>query len=298
MFRIFIAVLFAAAPLLSAEEYELLMQRKYTVGQHMTVVGKVSFENTTAVTVNDKLVKEEKNAANCAINGEVEILELMANGKISAMKLKITHFEGKENGADAEIFKAGDLIESRRDKENNPLVAVNGRNATPTQSELVRTLLPTSLKESATDDEIFGPGKQVKIGDEWNVKSQLAAKDVAADGIEGVKPEDIKGTSKLADVSEKGGQKCLHIILLMGMKADGMPLPKAPPQIKVKKLNLDMYADGYFPVDKNSTYGSDKLGQTLDLIAGGEIEQNGSKMMLEVSSHRKRARELEIKPLK
>lgn len=298
MLRIFIAALLAAAPLFSAEEYELLMQRKYTVGQQMTVIGKVSFENATAVTVNDKLVKEEKSAANCAIYGEVEVLELMANGKISAMKLKITQFEGKENGADAEIFKAGDLIESRRDKESNPLVTVNGRNATPTQSEIVRTMLPTSLKESATDDEVFGPGKKIKVGDEWNVNSKLAAKDVAADGIEGVKPEDIKGTSRLRDVSEKGGQKCLHIILLMGMKSSGMPLPKAPPQVKVKKLNLEIYADGYFPADKNSTYGSDKLGQTMELIAGGEIEQNGNKMMLEVSSHRKRARELEIKPLK
>ena len=297
MLRFILVLSLIAAPLFAAEDYELVMHRKCTVGQRFALTGKAAIENVTTISANNRLVKEDKLTATCTVAGEVEILALTANGKIASMKLKVARCEGKENGEAAEIFKAGDVIESKNDGVKRA-VLVNGGKATLTQMELATTLLPVGKEGSATDDEIFGPARKIKVGDEWPLNGAVAAKDAVGAGLTGIKPEDITGTAKLREISEKDGQKCLHVILLMSMKGSGMALPEAPPQIKVKTMDFQLYGDGHFPVDAGSLSYNDKVAQTMDLSAGGDLEEGGEKVKLDSSTHRKVAHELELKTLK
>jgi hypothetical protein len=288
-------------PAFAADDYELRMSRPAKVGDREQKTGKFSEVSKMVILVADKPIKSEQTEINIEYTAEAEVLEVGPNGKPTSRRLKLTKFAGDLNGKPATQLAAGDEIVVTR-KAGGPEgkeMTVNKTPATREQAKLISGFVGVGAAGETTDDEVFGTEKRIKAGDEWKVNPEKAAKQMGETGFTGLDPAGVKGSAKFIGVSPIEGMPCLHVRGVYEIKGSGMGLPNVPPGVKVSKLVSKVQTEGYFPVDVNEAiFPSNTVLLELEMTAGGEIDDKGQKLMVQVTAAGKKARTETCKRIK
>ena len=245
---------------------------------------------------NGKAMRNDENSMEVDSESEQEVMEVTRSGKVSRVRAKLVKIDGKYNGSPISELKVGDVIESgpagMREK-----FTVNGKPATQQQDKIARNLISTSREGVATDDEVFGPGRKIKVGDEWPINPEAAVKQGAMEGIPGFKPEDLKGMVKFTEITQIGGKPHMHLRATIDMKGSGMAVPKAPPGVKVDQMIASFQMDGDFPIEGAGIVPTMEMKMAMRMDASGELESKGRKVKLAVSGKFMKQRKAQAKLL-
>jgi len=296
MKRILAFLLAVSMPSFAAELHELRLHRPHKAGDKFAASVKATIDGVMTFSLNDRVAQEKKLDASMAVEGEFEVTEVDNKGRIRSAKMKVTKSEGKVDGSASQVFKPDDVVTAARDDKGNESFKINGKDPTELQAELAGVLVPTSRATSITDDDVYGPGKSVGIGEEWQINSKAGVEEFSEIGK--LSPEDIKGTMKLAGAEEFDGKKCLQVRGQVSVKGSGFSMPNVPEFVKVRNLELEADIASTVPTDTSATIPHAKVSMTVNVAAAGETEQNGQKVKVSLSIHRKKSSEGSYKPLK
>ncbi len=282
MFRAIFSLFLICVTASAADEYEVRMTRPSKVGQRILITGSYQGSDSLEAKANGNAVRNDENSMEIVFESEQEAMEVTRAGKTSRVRVKLVKLNGKYNGAPISELKAGDVIESgpagARDK-----FTVNGEPATQQQDKIARNIISTSREGVATDDEVFGPGRKIKVGDEWPINPEAAAKQGAIEGIPGFKPEDLKGTVKFTEITQIGGKPHMHLRAAIDMTGSGMAVPTAPPGVKVDQMVASFQMDGDFPIEATELVPAMEMKMAMRMDASGDLERTGQKVRLSVS---------------
>jgi hypothetical protein len=169
MLKFLLPLVLSCATAIAADEYELRMERLGKVGDRASVSGSRQLRHLLEVKVDAQVVKNERIDVDIEYEVEREILAVNEQGKTMRDRLTIRKITGIYNGDPVTQFKAGDLVETSTEGAGI-VTLINGEKATTEQIYIGRALPKRSNRGSVTDDEAFGPGRKIKVGDEWPIK--------------------------------------------------------------------------------------------------------------------------------
>lgn len=286
-----------AAPLFADDSYTLVFHRPMKVGQRFTFAAKASFKEANTMTANDAPLRNDVKSADCKLSGELEIVAITPKGRAREVRLKLTQAEATEDGKAAEPFRPGDEIHVVRDGKKT-VAEVGGKAATPLQAKLLDVLNVVQVDLATTDDDIFGPGRKVKTGEQWPVHSEVAAADPDLKSLGPIKGENITGTTRLIGPVRSGDQPCLKVHGEMKVVTSGAMLPGLPPQVKVRSMTMTMSGDADLPIDPSAARSLDGVLMTVNMEGGGTIEKDGKATKLDFKSNIQRSKEMRLTPVK
>jgi hypothetical protein len=282
MLKCLIPLILTCAAAFAADEYDLRLDRPSKPGDRTSVTGSCQTKQVMQVKVDGKVAKNERVEIAVEYEVEREVLAVNEAGKPTHDRVKVLKIAGSFNGAPATQLKSGDLIESKAEAAGGA-VLVNGERATAEQTHLARALPRATARGLVKDDEAYGPGRKVKVGDEWPINPAAAAKQGADGGIPGLAPEGVKGNVKLIEVTNREGQPCLKVRRTMEMTGAGMPVPNGPPEVKVTDFTGAMTVENEFPVDPNAVVPRSDTEMKLRMAAAGDVEKAGRKLRIEMN---------------
>ena len=286
-----------AAPLLAADTYTLVFNRKAEAGQRFGYEGKALIEEDNNVTLDGAPARNTRKSATCTLAGEMEIVAVHPSGEPKELLLKVTRSETTEDGQPASLFKAGDKIHLTRG-DDHMSAEVQDQAATPLQTKLLDTLNLVSSSHPPQDDAIFGPGHPVKAGEEWPVNAAVAAADTQIRKLAEFAEKDIKGTVRCAGPVQHGGTPCVKTIAELKMSTNKGAVPGVPAQVKIRELTATMTGEVDLPLAPQAVRPWDTMDMTIKMEAGGDLERDGVKHPIEIRANSRRQYERRLTPLK
>jgi hypothetical protein len=286
-----------AAPLLAADTYTLVFNRKVEAGQRFGYEGKALIDEENNVTLDGAPARNARKSATCTLAGEMEIVAVHPGGEPKEVLLKVTRSEATEDGQPASLFKAGDKIHLTHG-DARMSAEVQDQAATPLQTKLLDTLNLLSSGRPQKDDAIFGPGHPVKAGEEWPVNAAVAAADPEIRKVAEFAEKDIQGTVRCVGPVQHGGTPCVKTIAEMKMSTNKGAVPGAPAPVKLRELTATATGEADLSLAPQGARPWDTLDMTIKIEAGGEIERDGAKHTIELRAHIRRQYERRLTPLK
>jgi hypothetical protein len=280
MLKWLIPLFLTCAAAFSAEEYELHMDRPSRPGERSSITGNCQSKQVMQVKVDGKVAKNDRLEIDVEFDVEREVLAVNGAGKSTHDRVKVLKIVGTFNGMPVTQLKSGDIVESKVEAVGNA-VLVNGQRATAEQAQLTRALPKSAGRSLVREDDAYGPGRKIKVGDEWPINAAAAVKQAADSGVPGLTPDGIKGTVKLLEVTNRDGQPCLKVRGKMEMSGSGMSVPNAPPEVKVTELTGGMTIESEFPVDHTAIVPWSDFEMKMRMAATGDVEKNGRKLRIE-----------------
>lgn len=294
--KTFLALLCAFAAPLQADDYEIRFSRLHKAAGSLGLTAKVTLDSVRTFSAGGQVMREDKMDIKAMVAGDVEILSAAKNGAITAVKFTVGEWKGEGDEDAAGLFQKGDVIEFARGAESEDDAKVNGKEASDKQEQVAELFLPLDAHGGITRDDVFGPGRKVKSGEEWPLSRKSAATEAEAAGIFGTKPENFSGSTKLAAIAEHEGQKCAELTSTITFQGTGFTLRNAPPTLKVKTLTADSVSQSWLPLDEASPFQRHKYSSNADMNAAGEMEGPDDGVVIGLSIHRKAGVEVAIRP--
>lgn len=296
MFQVVLFLVFLCSVALGAEEFDVRMSRPSKVGDRLSVTGTFEDSGSQLVKVDGKVAKNDEALLKVEFQYELEVIGVTRAGKVSGARAKLVKFDCKRNGTPVAELRAGDVIESSSDGET-PTVTVNGQPPTPLQKKIADAIITTNKEGATTDDDVFGPGRKVKVGDEWQINRDASAKLGAQEGVPGIKPETVKGSVKVVEVTQIGGKPHLRLRGTFEVSDPDLAPGNIPPGIKVDRTVFSARMEGDCPVDLKSVTPKSAINMAMQVDSSGEMERNGRKFKMEMTVKFATHLELQMKAL-
>ena len=272
--RTCLSLLSLAACLCADEAYSIRLARPLKAGDRFEVSAKMALDDSTVTIIDGGEAADDKTVVACRLTGSLTVDAVTTKGQPMDVRLKLKSIECVNDGQPAQFFKAGDELRLRHGKPDN-VSEVNGEPAEELQSEIIEAILSVQGEGEVTDDDVFGTADKVKVGAEWPVTPKAAIMDLEAEGVTGLKPEHIKGSTKIAGATEVGNQPALLIRAESKIDGKGIGLSKLPESVKATRFYLEMTGEMDVPVDLQSKDGRAKGLSRLEVDAAGKLEEEG-----------------------
>jgi hypothetical protein len=268
------AVLALTAAARADDTYTIKLKHSPDVGKTVTVKDTDSNTSTTKIfdadgkALGEEMKKTQKDE-------QVYAETVLARGDKHPTKYKRTYEKAtrtQDGKMTARSFEGLTLVFEEKDDKFTVTVEGDKPIDKADLAELTR-----KANESEDDrDEVFLPGKPVKVGDTWKIDGKALAKAFAKTG--GLDPEHSSGVGKLVKAYKKDGRQ--HGVIEMTLK---MAPDKTPPGVKFDKppvleakITLDTAIDG------STTAGV--MTMTGGTAGKATVEQNGQKFNVELKT--------------
>jgi hypothetical protein len=293
-----LAVLFIVTASLSAEEtYAIRMARPLKPGEQFDVLVKMALEDSVGTSFDGREVENDKTIAACRLTGRLTVLAVTSKGQPMDVRLKIETAECVSDDQRADFFKPGDELRLRHDEPEN-VAEVNGQPAGELQVQAIEAILSVQAEGEGTDDEVFGTSEKVIVGAEWGVNRKAAVADLHREGVTGLKPEQIKGSTRLVRKTTFENQPALLVRMESRIDGTGIGLTTLPESVKATRFHAELTGEMDLPVDLQSNNGRSKGLTKLELDAAGKIDQDGVETKIEMKIRRRVATEVTAKAAK
>jgi hypothetical protein len=296
--RSLVALLFLAGVAFGQDTYTVRLARPVKIGERFKVSARAAVLSKTTREV--EKVPEEVDDVNlaCKVSGELTVLAVTTKGMASELSLKIDSAETFDDGEPAEIFSSGDVIALKKGAEDN-VATVNGEEPDDQQSELIDVLMSVAGDDEATDDEAFGTGEKVKVGDEWAAHRDVLAREMARQDIRGLKPADLTAYTKLLSTTTVNGEPALRVSCNMSFANQKARMRKLGDGLKAENVSADVHSEVDVPVNPDSTASRAKATTKFNIVAKGTVEDDeGQTVPIHVSMDRRTALDASETPVK
>ncbi len=288
-------VLFAAGLVSADDTYTLKLERGSKKGDKFVVAGAATQIQSQKVTQGGVAAPEQKSYASMTFEGEVEILEVGADGYATKATCTVHQCAlSTEEGVEAkEAVAEGTVLTQTIVDGKKTVTSDKGELAAEVQA-LLDEFLPCDTKDPGGDaDACFGTAEPKKVGDVWPIHSDIVAQGLGEKMGSKIDPANVKGDAKLAEVVEHEGMQCTA--LHMEMQVLGIVPPGFPEAAEVKKSEMNIAMDVALPVDASMRQVAERMEMTWEMAATVQ-DPNGGKVEMEISVHN--SKEVESMPVK
>jgi hypothetical protein len=273
---VFCVLLFVAASVAHAQEYDLVRKHQLKVGDKSAYGARVVQEQTARLKSNGKLVVSDKDLrVQAELGGLREILALDKDGHELKWQLLVKFSTFIRNGQELPVFRADDLIIDEEGDDHPALV--NGRPLDKDQQLMLDTLFPPKHgkaspkdgKSSQDDDSEYLPGHKVEVGDTWPVKADHMRSLFQSMGI-AINDDAVHGSVTLEGAVPKDGVPCLQTLSEVSLDSQDIKSLASSSKYHGGKFFVLSRVRRNFPVDPTLPDVSEKT------IIHSEVETDGT----------------------
>lgn len=289
-----LVVLGCGAAASAQDAFPIKIDRPTAAGSKYEVSGTSSIDHSQRILANGQVAQEEASSGSLEVSGLVEILEVAADGRVVKARLVIEEclFTSAPGAEAVEALPAGTKITGSLVDDASVLTA-EGAVAIPEEiKEMLDDFCPVQKQKGhLSDDAIFGTTELKKVGNQWPLNSELAAKSLGEAMETTIEAKNFQGSVLLKSKSAIDEVDCLEIVAEAAITHVAPPMP---PGFTVEKGDITMAMAGHFPLDLAKKELRKSHQFTMDVHASGKGEQ-GEK--LEIFVVQKRSVELELTPV-
>lgn len=271
--------LMLSAVLAYSQEVTLNLSEKYSVNQTYHVDASGNSEELLLIKSGDNVIKDESESFKFTGSADVTVLEIDNKGRPIKSKFKVVKITKSLGEEKISILNPGDEVLVSRDNKFKLKYELAGMSVSKNDQKVLEMIVSVRNTNLPSDDETFGPGKPVQVGEEWLVNKENCIKGLSEIGV--INPRDVivDGKFKLNSVAKVGGDECAFISGFMTLNKAGLPLP---PGLIIDKSIIGLKATGVFPIGttKNRTEETEEF--KLDLSAAGAIQRQDQEMPMSI----------------
>ncbi len=234
----------------AAKEYVIKLERPEKVGDQLEVSASGMIRESTKASVGGKVVQKTDLAIDFEVQGTYDTLAADEKGRCTKCSLTVAKMVKIEDGKEVELLAPGKVVIAETKGQETDLQLKDPTDMLSEEAKKildVSDLLSTHTGELADDDAIFGSSRPRKVGDSWDMNTELAARYFGRT-LGAVKKEHFKGKMKLVGVTKVRGTECLEIHGVVTVSPFPLP-PGMPPGAKVVEGKLVMSTKSLLPVD-------------------------------------------------
>ncbi len=195
-----------------------------------------------------RVVSDSDKTIDVELDAVAEVLAVDSKQQGTRMAYTIARAQQNENAQTTEILARGRVVVVEH-RDGRTQFTVDGEKPPRTIEEALGIVISAHEPNSATDDEIFGTRERKRIGDEWGINAEAAAKDFTSRGVK-IEPQNIQGATKLVAAKTHEGTKVLE---LQGkIRIGNLTLPM-PPGAQIDRSHVEALFWGLFPQDPKAT---------------------------------------------
>jgi hypothetical protein len=270
-----VAVGFLFSSIAAAQDYQIKLNRPEKVGNEFRMSAVSSQSTLTTVKAEGGAPQQMNEAGTVALDAGVKVIEIDKNGSPSKIILTVeTCTLKKGEAAAAEVLAKGTVV-TAFSKDGVPVFEIGGKPVTPDVAKALAIVVHLG-DGGVTDDEIFGANQRKKVGDQWPINSEVAAKDLVKKDMP-ITKENLTGTVKLESAAKVDATDCLDIRAQMSGKNIAVPMP---PGLKVEEGSLEASFAQKIPVDPGARPLEQSLDITMKVAAKGKPDATGPEMTI------------------
>lgn len=226
--------------------------------------------NSTLVTQSGAIVNSEKAVFESVFEANATVIANNAQGKATQERFDVVTFTvSKDGGPAQEILPPGTRFTGKLKLGKKVFTDADGQPLPESITVYLDQII--ALRDNAiTDDDIFGPGHPVSVGDSWPVNANLAAEDFNFDLTLLTKAENLQGTVTLVDTDTLLGVPSVHLLTEMQLTKVKLPEEKG---LRLIKGDLTFRSETWMPQTGPAYPVRQQTSLKLVLI-GDPVEQN------------------------
>jgi hypothetical protein len=228
--------------------YAIRLTRPQKVGDRVAVAVKGRQHKKERVSMTGRVVSDSDTTTDVELMALAEVMAVDAKSQATRLAYSIERCTKTANAQTTELLTRGRtvVVEHRGGRAH---YTVDGEKAPKNIEEALAIVISAHEPDSATDDEIFGTRERKRIGDEWPVNAEAAARDFTSRGVK-IDPANVVGGTKLVDARAHEGLKVLE--LSGRIKIANLTLP-LPPGAQVDKSHVEALFWALVPADPKSS---------------------------------------------
>ena len=254
----------------SNKTYKIKLERPSKVGEKADVSVTATMTETATFSFKDREPEKSVTSTAITLEGHGETLAIDSHGWETKASLKLTKTEINRDGKTTTILPAGTLLEVSLDGDKT-VFKVDGKPVSDEAADALSEVLFLHDARTHGDDEVYVNDKPQKVGANWPLNADLAAKDLSVLGLP-VTSKHVTGSSSLVDVETSDGVPCLHVQLIMD--ADEITAQMAEGLVPGKTA-MQMLLHIMVPIDQSSQYGRASLATRVAITATRPAGKDG-----------------------
>ncbi|HEY3357458.1 MAG TPA: hypothetical protein VGQ83_29680 [Polyangia bacterium] len=267
----------APAALAADDAYAVKLSRPAKAGDRYRVVTKGKTRKQQRAVKAGQEVSNSDEAMDVELTAAATVVAVDGRALPVRVSYQVERCQKAAKGETREVVGRGRTIVVEH-KNGKTVFTVDGEVATGDTAEALGVVLTAREPDTATDDDIFGTRERRRVGDEWRINGDAAARDLAGRGLK-IGGADIAGTARLEGVRKQDGVKALEVSARLRVDRVQMPLP---PGMQVDKASVEASFAGLFPVDTLSTRRlADRLQMKVALAMRMKNPGAGEEMVVE-----------------
>lgn len=169
-----LAVILHSPPILYAQEYEIRLNRPTKVGEKYRLSTSGHDLTRTVVLVGNNPVQQQLEDFSVELVSSITVLESNPRGEILKFALDIEKCVIKVGGVSKPLLPPGSVVIGVRESNRT----VFKMNEAPVDSMAARALdmVAPFAASDVNDDDIFGTRDRKRVGDTWDINTEVAAK--------------------------------------------------------------------------------------------------------------------------
>ena len=228
--------------------YAIRLSRPQAVGHRFAVSVKGRQHKKERVTMAGRVVTDTDNTVDVEVDALAEVLAVDGKQQGTRMAYTIDRAQRTENAQTTELLARGRVVVVEH-KDGHAVYTVDGERPPRNIEEALGIVISAHEPNSATDDEIFGTKERKRVGDEWGINAEAAAKDFTSRGVK-IDPQSITGGTKLVAAKTHEGVKVVELTGKLRIANMALPLPAGA---QVERSQVEALFWGLFPQDPKAT---------------------------------------------
>ncbi len=288
-FRILFSLVFLASGVFADEMFDVRMARPVKEGHRSKVTARIAFQSETITKLENVTADPEKLDAACKLAGDLTVVKVTSKGMPKELRFEISEVESFEDGEKAELFDKGDVIVIKHGRDKNE-ITINGEDADETTGEILQAVFTVAEDEDATADEGFGSKEKVKVGDEWAGNRDVIVEEMARQGVEGLKPGEIKATTKFTEKSTVDSQPAMRLVSDLAFDSSTAKVRQLGNDFTTKRVKTTVRSEIDYPVDVENFSVHGRSMMSFELESKGTVpDGEGGKMPIAITVKRRAA---------
>ena len=211
----------------------------------------------------ERVLTDTDTTMDVEVDAVAEVLAVDGKQQGVRMAYAIERAQKTENGQTTELLGRGRVVTVEH-RGGHAVYLVDGEKPPRPLEEALGIVISAHEPNSATDDEIFGTRERKKVGDEWGINTEAAAKDFTSRGVK-IDPQSIQGVTKLVAAKTHEGVKVVELTGKLHIGNITLPLPAGA---RVDKSFVEALFWGYFPQD---TKAPRRVSESMLLKTGFQV---------------------------
>ena len=189
--------------------YAVRLSRPMKVGQKFSWVANATAVNSVSGVVSGQGRSAMPSSVSVHLDGVVRVLAVNRDGEPTALQCAVQECYARSGKERRTVVAAGKVITAEAGRWKTKLTPESGT-LTIDEDVLLRTVLSLPRLDDVSDDEAYGTGKRVKVGESWAVKPDEVLRSWAAAGYK-LKKANVSGKIRLKSVENVDGVECIRV---------------------------------------------------------------------------------------